>query len=52
MSIDLNVFNKLDGIETDEREDIGSAVEKLVTASSLDIPPESWQDWFDSVRDF
>ena len=48
----LNVFNKLDGIETDEREDIGSAVEKLVTASSLDIPPESWQDWFDSVRDF
>jgi hypothetical protein len=45
-------INELPNIETSEREDAGTAVSQLAQASGLDIPQETWNDWFDELRDF
>lgn len=48
----VEVLNGLEGIETSEREDVGEAVGQLMEMSTLDIPQEQWQRWFDEARDF
>ncbi|MCL2716022.1 MAG: hypothetical protein FWD68_15990 [Alphaproteobacteria bacterium] len=48
-------FNKLKGIETPEREDLGDAVCQLSQtddARRLGVTEEMAQDWFDQVRDY
>lgn len=45
-------INKLPDIETSEREDTGTAVSQLIEASGLDISQETWQKWFDEIRNF
>lgn len=48
----IEAINKLPDIETTEREDTGTAVSQLVEASGLEISQETWERWFDELRDF
>lgn len=48
----LKIINQLEGIETSEREDVGTAIGHFIDSSSFEIPQEKWQIWFDEVRDF
>lgn len=48
----IKTVNKLQGIETSEREDVGTAIEQLAEASPIEIPQEKWQVWFDEIREF
>lgn len=48
----IEVINKLPNIETTEREDAAIAVEQLVAASTVKIPREKANKWFDENRDF
>lgn len=45
-------INRLDNIETTEREDAGTAVGQLVENAPLEIPDEKWMLWFDEAREF
>ncbi|MDE6362923.1 MAG: hypothetical protein K2L86_01450 [Lachnospiraceae bacterium] len=45
-------INRLDGIETTEREDVYTAIMQLKEGAIADIPPEKWEQWFDEVREF
>lgn len=45
-------INRLDNIETTEREDAGTAVGQLVESAPLEIPDEKWMLWFDEAREF
>jgi len=48
----IGAINRLDGIETGEREDAGTAVEQLAGYSPVEIAPEKWGAWFDAEREF
>ncbi|MCH5714792.1 hypothetical protein [Niabella hibiscisoli] len=48
----VQLINRIPGIETVEREDTGLAVRQLVEASSLNIPQETADKWFDELREF
>lgn len=45
-------INGLEGIETSERDDVGTAISQLIENSSFEISPEKWMLWFDEVREF
>ena len=45
-------INRLDNIETTEREDAGTAVGQLAENAPLEIPDEKWMLWFDEAREF
>lgn len=45
-------INRLNGIETTEREDVGDAIKQLIQSAPLDISPEKWMLWFDETRNF
>ncbi len=48
----VGIFNTLEPIDTSEREDIYDAVERLISASLLEIPVNVYQKWFDNIREF
>lgn len=48
----IQKINQLEGIETTEREDVGTAVRQLMENAPLEISDEKWMLWFDEVRDF
>ncbi len=48
----IGIINRMDGIETGEREDVGGAIEKLAEYSPVEVSPEKWELWFDEERDF
>lgn len=48
----IGIINRMDGIETGEREDAGGAIEKLAEYSPVKISPEKWGLWFEEERDF
>lgn len=48
----IKKINRLDNMETVEREDIGIAISQLIENSSLEIPAEKWMQWFNEARDF
>lgn len=45
-------INALPGIETSEREDVGTAVDRLASLASGVITPDQARAWFDAARDF
>lgn len=45
-------LNQLPDMETNEREDAGTAVSQLVEAAQLGISQETGEAWFDEIRDF
>lgn len=48
----IEKINRLDGIETTEREDVYTAITQLKEGTVIDIAPEKWEQWFDEVREF
>lgn len=53
----IQKINRLDGIETTEREDVFTAVLQLKEGLdkeclSVKISPEKWEQWFDEIREF
>lgn len=48
----IEVVNQLEGIETSEREDVGTAVSQLIETSEFGIPQKTGEQWFDEMRDF
>ena len=48
----IQKINQLEGIETTEREDVGTAVRQLMENAPFKISDEKWMLWFDEVRDF
>ncbi len=48
----IGIINRMDRIETGEREDVGVAVEKLAEYAPVSIPREKWELWFEEERDF
>ena len=47
-----NSFNKMNGIETIERDDIYIGLCTLMKNSPINIEHDTWQNWFDEVRKF
>lgn len=47
-----NSFNKMDDIETVERDDIYSGLCTLMKNSPITIEPDEWLGWFDEAREF
>lgn len=47
-----NKYNKMDDIETIEREDTYTALSILMKNSPIKIEHDTWQRWFDDTRDF
>lgn len=47
-----NNFNKMDNIETVEREDIYNGLITIMKNSPIDIKYDKWSNWFDETRDF
>ena len=45
-------INRLDGIETTEREDVYTAILQFAKGIDLDISAEKWEEWFDEVKEF
>lgn len=53
----IQKINRLDGIETTEREDVFTAILQLKEGLdkeclSVEISPEKWEQWFDEIREF
>ena len=48
----IEKINRLDGIETTEREDVFTAILQLKEEAKIDISPEKWELWFDETREF
>lgn len=48
----ITIINQLPNIETVEREDTAVAIQQLIGASSVKIPMETADNWFDEMRDF
>lgn len=48
----IEKINRLDGIETTEREDVFTAILQLKEGAKIDILPEKWELWFDALREF
>ena len=47
-----NSFNKIDSIETVERDDIYRGLCQLMKNSPINIKQNTWLEWFDEVRNF
>ena len=47
-----NSFNKMNGIETIERDDIYIGLCTLMKNSPINIEHDTWQNWFDEIRKF
>lgn len=47
-----NSFNKMDDIETIERDDIYNGLCTLMKNSSINIEHDTWLNWFDEIRNF
>lgn len=47
-----NSFNKMDSIETVERDDIYRGLCQLMKNSPINIEQNTWLEWFDEVRNF
>jgi len=47
-----NSFNKMDDIETMERDDIYKGLCILMKNSPISIEENVWTRWFDEIRDF
>ncbi len=48
----IEKINRLDGIETTEREDVYTAILQFAQGVDLDISAQKWEEWFDEVREF
>lgn len=48
----IEKINRVEDIETSEREDVFTAIGLLMENSPLEISCEKWMLWFDEVRDF
>ena len=47
-----NQMNKLKNIETEEREDIYTALEIIMENAKVEVAYDTWFNWFDNLRDF
>lgn len=45
-------INKLENIESTERDDVYTALCTIMKNSPINIDNETWKLWFDEVRDF
>lgn len=48
----IEKINRMEGIETTEREDVCAAIGQLMENTSLEISSEKWMGWFDEARTF
>jgi len=48
----IGAINRLDGIETSERENVGGAVGQLMVFSPVGISHAGWEPWSNRERDF